>query len=108
MRDNNETSLESRSGSPDASGTFLRPKEGDLDRDRTASMADEGGVAAAVADLREQLDLLERDYLPQVAPPPAAWSFAQVRWSTLVWSAVALGAAGVFAGLFFRYRAGRA
>jgi hypothetical protein len=107
MRDNNETTPGSWSDSPDSSGTFLRPKESDLDRDRIASMADEGGVAAAVADLRDQLEVVEREVLPQLAPPPAAWSFARVRWSTLMWSAVALGAAGFFAGLALRYR-GRA
>jgi hypothetical protein len=108
MRDNNDTSLKNGLSAPDASGTFARPKESDLDRDRTASMADEGGMAAAVADLRDQLTYVERELLPQVVPPAAAWSFARVRWSTLVWSAVALGAAGVFAGLALRYRGGRA
>jgi hypothetical protein len=105
MRDNSENSLENLSGSPDASGTFARPKERDLDRDRTASMADEGGSSGAEADLRDQLG--DREYRLQVSPPTAAWPFARARWSTLVWSAVALGAAGVFAGLFFRYRNGR-
>jgi hypothetical protein len=104
MRDNYETASGSQPNSPDASGTFLRPKESDLDRDRTASMADEGGMAGAVADLREQLDVVEKQFLPQVAQPTAAWSFTRVPWSTLMWSAVALGAAGFLAALALRYR----
>jgi hypothetical protein len=106
MRDN-EMAPGSQPGSPDASGTFVRPKESDLDRDRSASMADEGGTAGAEADLREQLDGGENRFLPQVAPPTAAWSFTRVRWSTLMWSAVAFGAAGFLAALAFRSR-GRA
>lgn len=107
MRDNHEPASGSQPGSPDASGTFLRPRERDLDRDRIASMADEGGIAGAEADLREQLDVVETEYLPQLAPPTAAWSFTRARWSRLMWSAVALGAAGFLAALALRYR-GRA
>jgi hypothetical protein len=103
MRDNYETAPGGQPTSPDASGTFVRPKEGDIDRDRTASMADEGGMAGAVADLRDQLEIVEREFLPQLVQPTAAWSFARVRWSTLMWSAVALGTAGFLAGLAFRY-----
>jgi hypothetical protein len=107
MRDNYETTPGNGANAPDSSGTFARPKESDIDRDRTASMADEGGIAAAVADLREQLTLVEKELLPQLAPPSAAW-FKRVGWSTVVWSAVALGAAGLFAGLALRYTRGRA
>jgi len=108
MRDNFETTPGNGANSSDSSGTFARSKESDLDRDRTASMADEGGIAAAVADLREQLTLVEKELLPQVAPPPAARFFGRVGWSTFVWSAVALGAASFLAGLALRYTRGRA
>jgi hypothetical protein len=98
MPNNYETTPGSTSSSADASGTFLRPREADLDRDRIASMADEGGVAAAVADLRDQLETLETEL---IAAPPLA---ARVRWSTLMWSALALGAVGFLAGIALRYR----
>jgi hypothetical protein len=104
MPDNDEISPGSTSSSADGSGTFLRPREVDLDRDRIASMADEGGVAAAVADLRDQLETMETGLIPIAAPPLAAGSFARVRWSTLMWSALALGAVGFLAGIALRYR----
>jgi hypothetical protein len=108
MRDNYETASGNGSGTAEGAGTFARPKEGDLDRDRTASMADEGGIAAAVADLREQLILVEQELLPQVAPQRSKWSFPRVTVSTLIWGAVALGAASFLAGLALRYRGSRA
>src|SRR5262245_13806900 len=94
--------------SPDASGTFLRPEER-IDRDRIASMADEGGLSGAVADLREQLDYPPHVHIKE-APLPAASAarpLPRSRWRTIVWSALALGAAGFLAGLALRYRTRR-
>lgn len=82
------------------SGAFPRPKkDAALDRDRAASMADEGGIAAAVAELREQLDLLEQELIPK-----RPWTVAGVRGSTLLWSAAAVGAASALTVLAIRYR----
>jgi hypothetical protein len=66
-------------------------------------MADEGGIAAAVADLRDQLEIMDTGLVP-ASQPLAARSFARVRWSTLMWSALALGAVGFLAGIALRHR----
>jgi hypothetical protein len=60
--------------------------DGRLDRERAASMADEGGVSGAIMETREELALLQRDFDQQ-----RAW---RTRW---LWGAVALGCA-LFAG----------
>lgn len=94
--------------SPDASGTFLRPEER-VDRDRIASMADEGGLSGAVADLREQLNYAPHVHLKDapLPAPLAARPLPRSRWRIIVWSALAFGAAGFLAGLALRYRARR-
>lgn len=91
-------------GNRSESGAYLRPgKDEALDRERINSMADEGGIAAAVADLREQLDLLEKELLPK-----QPWTIAGVRGRTLLLSAAALGAASALMVLAIRYRGGYA
>lgn len=70
-----------------ASGPVGRSREYDLDRDRAASMADEGGAAGAAIELREELDLANFDVREE----------ASRDWGRrLLWGALALGAA-VFA-----------
>ena len=71
-----------------------------LDRDRVASMADEGGIAAAETDLREQVELVP---VLAVARPDRSWS---VR---MLVSALAVGiAAAVITQLFSGRRRKRA
>ena len=106
MQDEHETASSNSRTSPDASGAFPRPDEC-LDRDRIASMADEGGSAAAVTDLREQLESPATAYIEEVtiAPLLAPQPVRRTAWRTIIWSALALGAAGFFAALFIRHRA---
>lgn len=85
MAEKLETSpaLESR-GSPTTS------RDVELDRDRTASMADEGGVTAALVDLREQLAELDDTLEEQ---NKHAWA------RSLLWGSLAIGAGAVLFGL---------
>jgi hypothetical protein len=61
-------------------------QEGRLDRERAASMAEEGGASAAIMETRDELATLKRDFERQ-----RVW---RTRW---LWGAVALGCA-LFAG----------
>ena len=54
------------------------------------------------ADLRDQLEATRREMLPATRG-----AFGHVRWSTWVLSALALGVAGLFAGLALRSNAPR-
>jgi hypothetical protein len=70
---------------------FEQPRDAALDRDRRASMADEGGVAAAEFDLNEQLATTGRQ------PLVAAWYDRRGWRGRVFWSAVAFGVAAAFA-----------
>jgi len=106
MHDEHESTSGSTRSTSDDSGTFPRPDE-QVDRDRIASMADEGGSAAAVTDLREQLEYPATAYIGNVtiAPLLAPQPVRRMPWRTLIWSALAVGAAGFFGALLLRYRA---
>jgi hypothetical protein len=74
-----------------SSEAFALPRDAALDRDRRASMADEGGVAAAEMDLNEQLATSG----PQSRL--AVWRERKDWRARVLWSALALGVAAVFA-----------
>lgn len=67
------------------------PRDAALDRDRRASMADEGGVAAAQIDLNEQLAAASPYPLAAARPDRRGWR------TRVLWSALAFGVAAVFA-----------
>jgi len=68
-----------------------QPRDAALDRDRRASMADEGGVSAAEMDLSDQLAIAQ----PQLLV--AAWYDRKGWRGRVFWSALAFGVAAVFA-----------
>ena len=70
-------------------------REGDLDRDRAASMADEGGASGAVVELQEQRSALE---IAPVSDISRSWG------RRLLWGALALGAAVFALGAARAYR----
>jgi hypothetical protein len=61
-------------------------QEGRLDRERAASMAEEGGASAAIMETRDELAMLKQDFERQ-----RAWRRRSL------WGAIALGCA-LFAG----------
>jgi hypothetical protein len=65
--------------------------EGQLDRERAVSMADEGGASAALMETREELAILRRDFDQQ-----RAW---RTRW---LWGGIALGCALIAGTLVLR------
>ena len=78
---------------------FARPRDKELDRDRTASMAFEGGTAAAEMELAEEMR--ERESKREsivVRRPTRAWK------SQLLWGALAFGAAALLTSLAMRFR----
>jgi hypothetical protein len=85
--------LSAPSGQP--TGQPGSAREYDLDRDRTASMADEGGVAGALVDLREQLEEIDDTLEDQGRQ---AWA------RSLVWGGAALGVAALVVAAFWMRR----
>jgi len=92
MVSNGQSHVESGGSLASAAPHVVHPDVA-LDRDRAASMSDEGGVSAAIADAREELALRY-----------GGRAGGDVWRTRLLWGAVAVGCA-LFAGtLFARFR----
>ena len=87
----------------ESSQPFARPRESDLDRDRTASMAFEGGAAAAQMELEEELRSLAPGY-PESGTSLATRTAVRSWTTRLLWGALAFGAAALFTGLALHFR----
>jgi hypothetical protein len=85
-------------------GSSLESYTSPLDQERASSMADEGGAAGALTDMREQHAAARRE---RDLPPHNHWlvreeQTAQPRW--LLWAAIAGGCAVLGGSLVLAYR----